>query len=157
CDNASALLGEPPNPRRIRFMSHIVPKKKWVLAIEVALALVILVAVREYFAKLLAQMPQIPFAVRFELLVPAGPVYLGAHFCWATFWVRLLHWEGVHVSWWIGLRTYYISQFGKYIPGKFAVLAMRVGMLRPRGGHPIPVAVTATYETLTSMSAGALL
>jgi uncharacterized membrane protein YbhN (UPF0104 family) len=43
------------------------------------------------------------------------------------------------------------------VPGKIAVLFMRVGMLRHRGGDPIAVAVTATYETLTSMSAGALL
>jgi uncharacterized membrane protein YbhN (UPF0104 family) len=83
-------------------------------------------------------------------------LYLLAHLCWSTFWVRLLHFEGVRVSWFVGLRTYYISQFGKYVPGKFLVPLMRVGMLRPHGGHPIPVAVTAVYETLTSMSAGAL-
>jgi hypothetical protein len=34
---------------------------------------------------------------------------------------------------------------------------MRVGMIRHYGGHPLPVAVTATYETLSSMGAGAFL
>jgi uncharacterized membrane protein YbhN (UPF0104 family) len=138
-------------------MLHSVPRQRWVLAIEVALALAILVGVVTYFAKILKQMPPVPFAPRAELLILSGALYLLAHLCWSTFWVRLLHWEGVHVPWGIGLRTYYISQFGKYIPGKVAVLFMRVGMLRHRGGDPIAVAVTATYETLTSMSAGALL
>jgi uncharacterized membrane protein YbhN (UPF0104 family) len=138
-------------------MSHGVPRKKWVFAIEIALAVAIVVGVVAYFAKILQQMPPIPFAPRVELLAAASGLYLLAHLCWASFWVRLLHFEGVRVSWGIGLRTYYISQFGKYVPGKVAVLVMRVGMLRHRGGHPIPVAVTATYETLTSMSAGALL
>jgi uncharacterized membrane protein YbhN (UPF0104 family) len=138
-------------------MSHRVPRKKWVLAIEIALALAILVGVVAYFVKILDQMPPVPFAPRGELLVLSGVLYLSAHLCWSTFWVRLLHCEGVRVPWGIGLRTYYISQLGKYIPGKIAVLFMRVGMLRHRGGDPIAVAVTATYETLTSMSAGALL
>jgi uncharacterized membrane protein YbhN (UPF0104 family) len=137
-------------------MSHGM-RSKWVLAVETVLAIAVVVGVVLYFDKILSQMPRVAFAVRAELLVPAGVLYLGAHLCWCTFWVRLLHHEGVHVSWGIGLRTYYISQFGKYVPGKFAVLVMRVGMLRHRGGHPVPVAVTATYETLTSMSAGALL
>ncbi len=137
-------------------MSHG-PRSKWILAVETALAIAIVVGVVLYFAKVLEQMPPVLFAVRWELLVPAGLMYLLAHFCWATFWVRLLHFEGVCVPWWIGIRTYYISQFGKYIPGKVAVVAMRMGILRRFGGHPIPVAVTAVYETLTSMSAGALL
>ena len=53
---------------------------------------------------------------------------------------------------------YFVSQFGKYVPGKAWVILLRVGMLRHDvRAHPIPVAVTATYETLTSMATGALL
>ncbi len=137
-------------------MSHG-KRSKWVLAVETALALAIVVGVVWYFANVLRKMPPVPYAVRVERLVAAGVLYLLAHLCWATFWVRLLHSQGVHVPWWVGLRTYYISQFGKYIPGKVAVLFMRMGMLRRFGGHPIPVGVTAVYETLTSMAAGALL
>lgn len=133
--------------------------RKLRLAIETAVALVIVTAVAWSFRNTLSGIEPgtLPIRVRAELLVPAGALYLLAHLCWSTFWVRLLHSQGVAVPWRIGLRAYYISQFGKYIPGKVAVLAMRVVMLRHQGGHPIPVAVTATYETLTSMSAGALL
>ena len=86
--------------------------------------------------------------VRFEFLVPAGLLYLLAHCCWATFWVRLLHGQGIGLVV-AGLRAYFVSQFGKYVPGKAWVILMRVGMLRHDAhAHPIPVAVTATYETL---------
>jgi hypothetical protein len=72
--------------------------------------------------------------------------------------VRLLHGQGIRVSWFAGLRAYYVSQLGKYVPGKAWVILMRVGMLRHDAhAHPIPVAITATYETLCSMAAGALI
>src|SRR6266545_209392 len=140
-------------------MSHGIPRKKWVLAVEIALAVVIVAAVGLNFRNILTKIDpsQLPLQLRVELLVPAGLLYLLAHLCWSTFWVRLLHWEGVQISWFVGLRTYYISQFGKYVPGKILVPLMRMAMLRPHGGHPVPVGVTAVYETLTSMAAGALL
>jgi len=130
-----------------------------VLATETALAVVVVAAVGYSFWNTLRKLDSgaLDLRVRPELLAAAGALYLLAHLCWSSFWVRLLHHEGVNVSWFVGLRTYYISQFGKYVPGKVMVLFMRVGMLRPHGGHPVPVAVTATYETLTSMAAGALL
>ncbi len=129
------------------------------LAVEFAVAAVIVAAVGWNFRNILLGIDptHLPVRLRWELLIPAAILYLLAHLCWSTFWVRLLHWEGERVSWFVGLRTYYISQFGKYVPGKFLVPLMRIGMLRHQGGHPVPVAITAVYETLTSMSAGALL
>ncbi len=133
-------------------------RKLW-LTVETIVAVLLISAVGWSFRGILkgVEPGTLPLRVRVELLVPAGVLYLLAHLCWSTFWVRLLHYEGVRVSWYVGLRTYYISQFGKYVPGKFLVPLMRVVMLRPHGGHPVPVGVTAVYETLTSMSAGALL
>jgi hypothetical protein len=130
-----------------------------VRAVESVVALLLAAAVGWHFHNILKgiDFAQLPIRVRVEFLVPAGMLYLLAHLCWSTFWVRLLHFEGIHVSWFVGLRTYYISQFGKYVPGKVAVPLMRIVMLRPHGGHPVPVGVTAVYETLTSMAAGALL
>jgi hypothetical protein len=134
-------------------------RRKWVLAAETAVAVVVVAAVGYSFWNTLRGFDPsaLDLRVRPERLAAAGALYLLAHLCWSTFWVRLLHHEGARVSWFVGLRAYYISQFGKYVPGKVMVLFMRVGMLRPHGAHPVPVAVTATYETLTSMAAGALL
>jgi hypothetical protein len=65
--------------------------------------------------------------------------------------------QGVRVGFLDGLRAYFVSQFGKYVPGKVWVILIRVAMLRSTpGGTPLVVGITATYETLTSMGAGAL-
>jgi len=125
-----------------------------------ALAVLILALVARHFFRILAQ-PELdpyPFALRIRYLIPAAFLYLGAHVCWAWFWVRLLRSQGVQVSFLDGLRAYFVSQFGKYIPGKAWVILIRVALLRStKGGTPLVVGITATYETLTSMGAGALL
>src|SRR5262249_43438002 len=125
-----------------------------------ALAVAIVVWVGRHFALILArpELDPYPFALRVGYLIPAGLLYLAAHTCFGGFWVRLLWSQGVRVSLYAGLRAYFVSLYGKYVPGKVWVIGLRVIMLRRElGGHPLPVAVTATYETLTSMAAGALL
>jgi glycosyltransferase 2 family protein len=125
-----------------------------------ALAVLILVLVARHFIHILSrpELDPYPFALRVPYLIPAALLYLGAHLCWASFWVRLLRSQGVQVTFSDGLRAYFVSQFGKYIPGKAWVILIRVAMLRSTvGGTPLAVGVTATYETLTSMGAGAML
>jgi uncharacterized membrane protein YbhN (UPF0104 family) len=147
-------------------------KRLW-LVVKSALAVAIVAAVGWHFWKTLSapQFSEYTFALRVEYLFPAGLLYLAAHTCWGSFWVRLLRSQGVPVTWYAGLRAYFVSQFGKYVPGKALVILMRVGMLRQviaisgrdsnaypgRTDNWLPVAVTATYETLTSMAAGAIL
>jgi hypothetical protein len=139
-------------------MSSETRHRLW-FAAKTALALAVVAGVARYFHTILTHADFDPrqLRVRLDLLVPAGALYLLAHCCWATFWVRLLHNQGVAVSWGLGLRAYFVSQLGKYVPGKAWVILLRVGILRHYGGHPLPVAVTATYEALCSMAAGALL
>lgn len=140
-------------------MPHAKRKQLWI-AIRSVLAVAILIGVARYFVRILTdpELERHPFSLRIELLIPAGFLYLIAHCFWGSFWVRLLHGQQIPVSWYAGLRCYFVSQFGKYMPGKAWVILMRVGMLRHHAhAHPIPVAVTATYETLSSMAAGAIL
>jgi glycosyltransferase 2 family protein len=96
------------------------------------------------------------FQVRVEWLVPSAFLYLLAHAIWGTNSVILLWNQGAHVRWLTGLRAYYISQFGKYVPGKVWVLVLRVGMLGNIGISRTAVGITATYEALTAMAAGAM-
>ncbi|HEX4607573.1 MAG TPA: hypothetical protein VH092_05145 [Urbifossiella sp.] len=131
----------------------------WLVA-KTVLAVGIVAAVGLQFARILRQpaLNPYPFDLRVGYLVPAGVLYLLAHCCWGSFWVRLLRSQGVHVGLVYGLRAYFVSQYGKYVPGKAWVVFIRVALLRGvDGGRPLAVGVTATYETLTSMAAGALL
>jgi uncharacterized membrane protein YbhN (UPF0104 family) len=132
-------------------------KHLW-LALKTLLAIAILVGVTRYFARILSDeaFASVRIDVHYEYLVPAGLLYLLAHCCWASFWIRLLRGQGIPVSWYGGFRAYFVSQFGKYIPGKAMVILLRVGMLGSPGTK-LAVGVTATYETLTSMASGALL
>ncbi len=136
------------------------PRSRLWLAAKTLLAAAIVAAVGLQFARILRQpaLNPYPFDLRVGYLVPAGLLYLAAHCCWGSFWVRLLRSQGVNVSLVHGLRAYFVSQYGKYVPGKAWVVFIRVAMLRGvDGGKPLAVGVTATYETLTSMAAGALL
>jgi hypothetical protein len=133
-------------------------KHAW-LVLKSVLAAVIVVAVWRQFDRILSapELRSYSFRLRPELLLPAALLYLAAHTLWGDFWLRLLRSQGVAVSRYTGLRAYFVSQFGKYVPGKAWVILIRVAMLKAVGGRSLPVAVTATYETLTSMAAGAML
>jgi glycosyltransferase 2 family protein len=96
------------------------------------------------------------FSVHLQWLLPSALLYLAAHAIWGTNSVILLWNQGAHVRWLTGLRAYYISQFGKYVPGKVWVLWLRVSMLGNIGISRTAVGITATYEALTAMAAGAM-
>jgi uncharacterized membrane protein YbhN (UPF0104 family) len=125
----------------------------------IAIALALIAAVAITFAKLLDSpaLKEREFRARWEYLLPAGVLYLMCHTLWGTFWVQLLRGQGVRISWLAGVRVYFVSQFGKYVPGKAWVILLRVMLVRGRGISPAVIAVTGTYETLTNMAAGAVL
>lgn len=126
---------------------------------NVVLPPVIVVAVGWYFYSILNHpaLHETPLTLRFEWLIPAGLLYLTAHSIWGAYWVTLLRNQGVPVSYPLGWRGYFVSQFGKYVPGKVWVILIRVAMLSRVGANRAIVGVTATYETLISMGAGAML
>lgn len=134
-------------------------KRLW-LAAQAVLAAAILVAVGRHFWKLLddQSLASVSVGDRWWYLIPAGLLYLCAHTIWGTYWWELLRYQKVEVSWATAVRAYFISQFGKYVPGKVWVLALRVGQLRNAPGANFRVVgLTAAYETLINMAAGAML
>jgi len=123
------------------------------------LAVAILAAVGWQFAKILKN-PQLweqPLTIRYEYLALAGLLYLIPHTLWGTYFYWLLKAQDAQLTWFQGVRAYYVSQFGKYVPGKAWVFFLRVMMLRQQKVPAVAVGVTATFETLTSMGAGALI
>ncbi len=133
-------------------------KRLWTV-LKWAAAVVIVAGVGTQFARILSNpaLARHDFAFRIHDLAAAGLLYLAAHACFGGFWVRMLWYEGVLAPLTVGLRAYYLSQFGKYIPGKVWVIAIRIALLGSSPRTRLAVGVTATYETLTSMAAGATL
>jgi uncharacterized membrane protein YbhN (UPF0104 family) len=90
-------------------------------------------------------------------LMPAIAAYVAAWLPSVWFWRRLLKTLGPTPGWRAALRAYYIGHLGKYVPGKAMVLVIRAALLREAGCAPATSAVTAMYETLVMMGAGAML
>jgi uncharacterized membrane protein YbhN (UPF0104 family) len=99
----------------------------------------------------------VSFACRVEWLIPAAFLYLIAHTIWASFWWSLLHNQGFPATYGTAVRAYFISQYGKYIPGKVWVIVIRMVMLGASPKDKAVIGLTATYEALTSMAAGAII
>ena len=127
--------------------------------VKVVLPTVVAVAVGWYFYDILRspELGTVDFRLRPGWLVPAALLYLLAHSLWGAFWTTLLRSQGLPTTLPQGLRGYFVSQFGKYVPGKVWVIVIRVAMLGKTGADKTIVGVTATFETLTSMAAGAFL
>lgn len=133
-------------------------KRLWV-ALKALAALAIAAGVGAQFWRVLTgpELAGQTFPFRWPYLLASGGLYLSAHTVWGLYWWRLLVNQGVDLSPVGAVRAYFVSQFGKYVPGKVWVLLLRVGLLHGTGASRSVVAVTALYETLTNMAAGAML
>lgn len=131
--------------------------RQWWPIVKLVLALAILGAVGWQFWKTLHQLEGQTVEVRWEWLAAGGLVYLIGLCFWGGFWQYLLRSVDAKPALAATARTYFIGHLGKYVPGKAWSLLMRTGLLYEAGVRPAVGALTATYETMTTMAAGALL
>jgi uncharacterized membrane protein YbhN (UPF0104 family) len=119
-------------------------------------ALVILVAVGRQFYLDLRRPELTELSLRPGWLAVSGALYLLAQSFSAGFWLHLLRVFGERPRARTAFRAYYVSQFGKYVPGKAWALLLRGSLVRGPDVR-FGVAILATfYEVLTTMAAGAL-
>jgi glycosyltransferase 2 family protein len=90
-------------------------------------------------------------------LVLSGILYLVGFGFAAAFWIRLTRSLGGSLPVAPAVRGYYLSQLGKYAPGKGWALILRLTAAAEAGCSPGLAVLTAVYETLTTMAVGALL
>lgn len=121
------------------------------------LPLLVVAAVGKYFYDKLNQpgLWAANLVPRIEWLIPAAILYLLAYTVWGRYYVTLLRNQGATVTASTGLRAYFISQMGKYVPGKVLVIVIRIGMLGNIGISRTAVGITAAYESLVWGGAGA--
>lgn len=130
-------------------------RRWWPLA-KIVLAVVILTAIGWQFARDLGHEGLRGLVWRPEWLGLSGFLYLCGLGFSAWFWHRLLVTFGEKPGLPTSIRAYYISQLGKYLPGKAWALMMR-GTLVRGPDVKLGVALIATfYEVLTMMASGAL-
>jgi uncharacterized membrane protein YbhN (UPF0104 family) len=90
-------------------------------------------------------------------LAPAGLFYLGGLTFSALYWRRLMRHLGEPAPLPAALRAYFVGQLGKYVPGKALALVMRAGLMRGAGTSAGLAGLSAFYEVLVTMAAGAIL
>ena len=132
-------------------------RRRWWPWLKVALAFAIVGGVGWQFGRLLSQ-PEVwaqAWSLRPGWLVASLVVYVVGFSCWGGFWRRLLARLGISRSVAATYRAYFIGQIGKYVPGKALAILLRASFLP--GVSPGIAALTAVYETLTTMAGGALL
>jgi hypothetical protein len=124
--------------------------------LKLLLAAVIVVVVGRRMYVDLRDYPQV-WAARPGWLILSAVLYqVGIGFS-GLFWYRLLHSLGQRPGLLASLRAYYISQLGKYVPGKAYAVVWRVDLIRSPGVRA-GVAVQSTfYEVLVTMASGSLL
>lgn len=134
-------------------------RKRFHLVLRWTLAVVIVGAVASHFVQLLNRSELWDHPPSFDPLWVVGIVvgYVIGFMFWGGFWLMLLRTAQGYVPIRSAVRAYFISQLGKYVPGKALAIVLRVLIVRRAGVHSATAALTAVYETLTVMASGALL
>lgn len=97
-----------------------------------------------------------PWAVNFRWLGLASLLYfLGLVPAW-LFWHLNLRVMGQQPTLWESFRAFYVSQIGKYVPGKAMVVVLRAGAVRSERCNTTVAATSVFVETLTYMAVGGL-
>lgn len=90
-------------------------------------------------------------------LIVSGLLYLAGMFPAAVFWHRVLRQTEQEVRFGEAMRAYYISQLGKYVPGKWMVILLRRGLLTSGKVENTVVAASVFFETFSMMAVGAVM
>ncbi len=113
--------------------------------------------IASYFYRILSK-PELwekPLTIGWWWTIPMALSYLCGHSLWGLFGFKLLQSQGLEKPRSLALSAYFISQFGKYVPGKIWVVLLRTRMLKPEKSQQVLIAILVTLETLTSMASGA--
>ncbi len=132
--------------------------RRWLLwSIKLTILALMVWFVRSTLVRAAAQLESYPWELSAPWLLLAGLFYATALLpgCW--FWFRTLRALGQEVHRGAALRAYYLSQLGKYVPGKAMVVVLRTALVHGNRVNFGIVAASVFFETLTIMSVGAVI
>jgi hypothetical protein len=131
--------------------------RRWWPAFRVLLVLAILGSVGWRLARDLGELELGELSLRPGWLAVCGLLYVTGLGGSGFFWFRLLRVFDQQPAPLATARAYYLGHLGKYLPGKAWALLLRGTTVRGPGVGLGPAIITAFYEVLTTMAAGALL
>ena len=121
------------------------------------LALLILSAIAWQFWHDLQHAALHDLVIRWPWVVLSTLLYLIGMGFSAWYWYRLLVTFGQRPRLLPVLRAYYVSQLGKYIPGKAWAVLMRAMLIQGSSVNLRPAILATIYEVFTTMASGMLL
>jgi uncharacterized membrane protein YbhN (UPF0104 family) len=137
------------NPNRARWT-------RWAIGtVKLALCGLLCWFIYATFASGNEKLGELVWHVQPEWLVLSGVLYLVGLFPAAVFWHIVLDRTGQDARLGESLRAYYISQLGKYVPGKWMVILLRRALLTSTSAETTVVAASVFFETLTMLAVGA--
>jgi len=144
-------MAEEPQPAGDRRQNQLWAVLKWILFLTV----MVFISRRAY--EVWKSAPAESVHINAFWLIPAAAIYFIGWLPSVWFWRALQDAMHSPIRRWDALRAYYISQLGKYVPGKALVLLIRGSMVKQAGGNPLLAGTLAAFETLVFMAAGAAL
>ena len=132
-------------------------KKKLITAVKLALTLVVFLFLGRELAKSAEEFRNYEWNLQYGWLCLAGVFYLAAFFPSSCFWHYALKQLGQKPAFFLSVKSFYLSQLGKYVPGKAMVVLIRSGLVSGPNVKASLAAAAVFYETFTMMAAGAFL
>lgn len=128
---------------------------RWIIAAAKVLVCALLCwFIYDSFAKGNERLSEYVWHVEPQWLVLSGILYLVGTFPASVFWYAVLRRTHQDVHFAESIRAYYISQLGKYVPGKWMVIVLRRTLLRSPNVETTVVAASVFFETLTMLAVG---
>ncbi len=138
-------------PLRSRLWKGLIALARWVCA-----GILLYAAGRQIFAEL-NKLQDTELKLDLPLLFVGAALYAAAMACFAAYWRQTALGMGGRPGRLEAQRAYFVSQLGKYIPGKAWVILIRCALIDNQT-TTAPVIIASTfYETLAMMAAGSLL
>lgn len=157
---ASAVSPRSANPANSPSFPPITrsPWKKRLVATAKLLLFALIVAwIANRLSKDWAEISRYDWRPRPGWLLASGLFYLAAYLPSAYFWRLSIRWLGGAPDVFSAFKAFYVSQLGKYVPGKALVVVIRSALVANDKTKASVAAVCVFYETLTMMATGALL
>ncbi len=131
---------------------------RWLPTVAKLLVLALLIwFVRHTLVSAIESLGQHEWHIEPLWLLASGALYLLGTLPSAIFWHHVLIHADQEAKLGESLRAYYISQLGKYVPGKWMVIVLRRALLASPRVETTVVAASVFFETLTSLACGSAL
>ncbi len=160
---ASALPANPASPANSEpspsspLKTRSPWKKRLVATAKLLLFALIVAWIANRLAKDWTEISRYDWRPRPGWLLASGLFYLAAYVPSAYFWRLSIRWLGGAPGVFSAFKAFYVSQLGKYVPGKALVVVIRSALVASDRTKASVAAVCVFYETLTMMATGALI